>query len=136
MISPPEHRKSEADVKPNSPYSIPPGLLGEIARFIHDAAPRPVPEIALAASIGLMAGICGRAYNISNTGLNQYVLLLAPTGTGKEAMASGISRLMSAVVTKESTKAAMDFIGPGDIASGQALLKYLRFCPKSSWGIA
>lgn len=108
-----------------SPYSVPPGLLGEIARFIHDAAPRPVPEIALAASIGLMAGICGRAYNISNTGLNQYVLLLAPTGTGKESMASGISRLMSAVVTKESTKAAMDFIGPGDIASGQALLKYL-----------
>jgi hypothetical protein len=84
-----------------------------------------VPEIALAGAIGLMAGICGRAYNISNTGLNQYVLLLAPTGSGKEAMASGISRLMTTVATKEGTKAALDFIGPGDIASGQALLKYL-----------
>jgi len=62
------------------PLQIPPGLLGEIAQFIYAAAPRPVPEIALAAAIGLMAGVCGRAYNISGTGLNQYVLLLAQTG--------------------------------------------------------
>ena len=58
-------------------YSVPPGLVGEIAQFIYAQAPRPVAEIALAGALGLMAGIVGRAYNISGTGLNQYVLLLA-----------------------------------------------------------
>jgi len=107
-----------------STIQIPPGLIGQIARFIYAAAPRPVPEIALAAAIGLMAGICGRAYNVSGTGLNQYVLLLAPTGTGKEAMNSGIDRLMAEV--QKSVIAASEFIGPSEIASGQALVRYIN----------
>lgn len=106
-----------------SPYSIPPGLLGEIASFIYQSSPRQVPEIALAAAIAFMAGITGRAYNVSGTGLNQYVLLLAPTGTGKEAMASGIAKLVASV--RDEIPAIKDFIGPAEIASGQALLKYV-----------
>lgn len=104
-------------------YSVPPGLVGEIAQFIYAAAPRPVPEIALAGALGLVAGIVGRAYNISGTGLNQYVLLLAPTGTGKEAIGSGIDKLMAAVL--RTVPASADFIGPGEIASAQALIKYM-----------
>lgn len=104
-------------------YTVPPGLVGEMAQFIYAAAPRPVPEIALAGALGLTAGIVGRSYNVSGTGLNQYVLLLAPTGTGKEAMASGLDKLMAAVV--RSVPAAIDFVGPGEIASPQALLKYM-----------
>lgn len=114
------------DLKPLTP---PPGLLGEIAQFIYQSSPRPVEEIALAGAIGLMAGICGRAFNISGTGLNQYILLLAPTGTGKEAINRGISKLMNAVVTASPTRAGVPaatcFIGPAEIASGQALLKHL-----------
>lgn len=106
-----------------SVYSAPPGLVGEIAQFIYAAAPRPVAEIALAGAIGLMAGIVGRAYNISGTGLNQMVLLIATTGTGKEAIANGINRLMGAVV--KTVPAAVDFIGPGKISSEQALIKYM-----------
>jgi len=102
---------------------LPPGLLGEIAQFIYAAAPRPVPEIALAAAIGLMAGVTGRAYNISGTGLNQYVLLLAATGSGKEAMALGIDRLMNTIRLQVPT--STHFIGPSEIASGQALIKHL-----------
>jgi hypothetical protein len=97
--------------------------MGEIAQFIYTAAPRPVPEIALAAAIGLMAGVCGRAYNVSGTGLNQYVLLLANTGTGKEAMASGIDKIVNAVSMQ--VPVASEFIGPSEIASGQALVKFL-----------
>lgn len=108
---------------PKNPYTAPPGLLGSLAHFIYDAAPRPVPEIALAGAIGLMAGIVGRAYNISGTGLNQYVLLLAPTGTGKEAIASGIDKLMAAVV--RTVPSAQEFIGPAEISSSQALTKYM-----------
>jgi hypothetical protein len=94
---------------------------------VYAAAPRPVPEIALVAAIGLMCGIVGRSYNVSGTGLNQYVLLLAPTGTGKEAIASGIEKLMKAV--ERTVPASSDFIGPAEIASSPALTKYLSRTP-------
>lgn len=104
-------------------WTMPPGLLGDIASFIYRSAPRPVKEIALAGAIGMLSGICGRAYNVSGTGLNQYILILAGTGTGKEAVASGIDKLMRYIKLK--CPAALDFIGPTEIASGQALIKYL-----------
>lgn len=110
-------------------YSVPPGLVGEITQYIYAQAPRPVAEIALAGAIGLVAGIVGRAYNVSGTGLNQYVLLLAPTGTGKEAIASGIDKLMAQVI--RTVPAAVDFIGPGEIASAQAIIKYMSKGPTS-----
>ena len=117
--------ESVNEVSTTSPATIPlpPGLMGEIAQFIYAAAPRPVPEIALAAAIGLMAGICGRAYNISGSGLNQYLLLLAPTGTGKEAISSGVDKLMASIFV--GNPASKDFVGPSDMASGQALVRYL-----------
>lgn len=107
-----------------SSIPIPDGLLGELAQFIYSTSPRPVPEIALAAAIGLMAGICGRAYNISGTGLNQYILLIAKTGSGKEAMAYGIDKLMNSI--KMQVPTSSKFLGPSEIASGQALIKYLN----------
>jgi hypothetical protein len=71
-----------------------------------------------------MAGIVGRAYNINGTGLNQYVLVLAKTGRGKEAAALGIDKLMNAVKMRVPTSTG--FRGPGDINSGQALVKYIN----------
>ena len=105
----------------------PPGLVGEIAQFIFDASPMPVKEIAQVAAIGLLAGIAGRAYNVSGTGLNQYVLLIAKTGLGKEAIAGGISKLIKAVRAFAPT--ALDFVGPTEIASPQALTKWLARQP-------
>jgi hypothetical protein len=101
----------------------PSGLMGEIANYIYNTAQRPIHEAGIAASIGLMAGITGRAYNVSHTGLNQYLVLLAGTGSGKEGMASGISRLLLA--SRETIPMADSFIGPGVFASGQAILKIL-----------
>lgn len=120
-------RAIEADVPALSTSPVmstfPPGLVGEIAQFIFEAAPRPVKEIALVGAIGFLAGICGRAYNYGNSGLNQYVLLIAETGRGKEAIAGGISKLMRAV--QNSCPNIKKFEGPGEIASPQALLKWL-----------
>lgn len=109
-------------------YPVPPGLLGEIAEFIYSQAPYPVPEIAIAGAIGFAAGIVGRAFNVSGTGLNQYVLLLAPTGTGKEAMARGIDKMVNAAMKTVPT--ANEFIGPSTIASKPALVKYMANGPK------
>lgn len=111
----------------DSIYVPPKGLLGEIAEYIYAQAPLPVPEIALAGAIGLMSGIIGKAYNVSATGLNQYTLVLAATGTGKESAAQGIAKLMTEVT--KSCPSAGDFVGASSIASPQALTKALQDNP-------
>jgi hypothetical protein len=108
---------------PDYDWTRPPGLLGDISNFVYQASPRPVKEVALGAAIAIMAGICGRAYNVSNTGLNQYILILAKTGIGKEAARSGIDKLTQAIRPK--VPGIMEFVGPADISSGQALIRYL-----------
>jgi hypothetical protein len=104
-------------------WDMPPGLLGEITEFIYAAAPLPVKEVALGGALALMAGIVGRYYNVSNEGLNLYLLVLALTGTGKEAAARNIGALMAAVV--KLVPSATEFEGPSEIASGPALTKFL-----------
>ncbi len=107
-----------------NPYTNPGGLVGEVMAYTLASSPRPVPEIALAGAIGFIAGIVGRNFNVRGTGLNQYVLLLAPTGRGKEAMARARSALMSSVM--KSVPAAATFIGPARFASLQALVGHLE----------
>lgn len=102
---------------------LPPGLIGDMASYIYASAIRPVWEISLAAAIALGAGIVGRHYNISSTGLNQYIILLAQTGTGKEGASGGMDALLSAI--RPQVPAAEEFIGPGTFASGQALVRVL-----------
>lgn len=107
--------------------TFPPGLIGELAEYVMTSAPRPVREIALATAIAVVAGIAGRNYNVSNTGLNQYILLLAKTGTGKESVQSSVDRLILEVQKKVA--AADRFIGPAHFASGQALVKTFQDRP-------
>jgi hypothetical protein len=104
-------------------WTCPPGMVGEIASFIFASSVRPVKEVSLAAAIAYFAGMFGRAYNVSGTGLNQYVVILAKTGIGKEAGTSGVSRLNFAV--SEQFPAVVDCIGPSTIASPQGLIKHL-----------
>ena len=106
---------------------FPPGLVGEIATYIYQNATRPVPEVALIAALALLGGIAGRSYNISGTGLNQYLILLAPTGTGKEGATQGIDQLIQAVRLK--IPVVDQFIGPSAFASGQALIRILEDKP-------
>ena len=119
-------------VDPSRPPSVPgitlpPGLVGELASYFYQTAIRPVPEIALAAALALTAGVCGRSYNISGSGLNQYLILLAKTGSGKEGALSGIENLISAV--RAQIPMVDQFIGPAAFASGQALVKVLNDKP-------
>ena len=105
------------------PHLFPPGLIGEIADYILASSYSPVPTIALATAIGLCAGIAGRSYNISGLGLNQYIIVVAKTGRGKDAIATGIDNLVAAVQT---TVPMIDrFMGPAVFSSGQALIRFL-----------
>lgn len=109
------------------PVEFPPGLLGRVAQYIFDSAPYPNKQVALAGSLALLAGISGRAFNVSGTGLNIYIALIGSTAIGKEAAQSGISQLLRAVAV--GLPAALDFVGPSYFASGQALHKRLARTP-------
>ena len=110
-----------------SSYEFPPGLVGDIAEYIYTSAVRPVREIALAGALALVAGICGRSYNVSGTGLNLYIILLAATGSGKEGAGRGIDNLLASV--KSTVPASDMFIGPSAFASGQSLVRVLNDKP-------
>jgi hypothetical protein len=99
----------------------PPGFAGEIAAFIYNAAHRPVPEVAVVATLGLLAGICGRQWCLPGTGLNLYLVLVARSAIGKEAMHLGVSKLVRAC--RRRFDKADQFVSFDDFASGQALIK-------------
>lgn len=109
---------------------FPQGLVGDIADYIYRSAPRSVVEVALTAAIGLMAGICGSSFNVSGQGLNQYILIIASSGMGKENMTAGISRLLSQV--KMITPNCMSFVAASNISSPQAIFTYLNSKCKSA----
>lgn len=99
----------------------PPGFLGYVAAYIYNSAPRPVKEIAIAAALGLMSGICGKSWSITQSGLNLYIVLLARSGVGKEALHSGVASLITHVESREPS--ISNFIDLTEYASGVALRK-------------
>lgn len=97
-----------------------------IAEFIHAQAPRQNWLMAVVAALALWAGIVGRNINISGSGLNLYLLMIAGTGRGKEGMASGISKLIEAIA--KTVPPARDLL-TGRYASSQAVLQHLQNHP-------
>ncbi len=104
--------------------TCPAGLVGELAWYFYTSAFKPVPEVAIVAALGFVAGIAGRQFNTSTgAGLNLYLILLGETGIGKECGKDGIERLMNEVC--KVVPIADRFMGPAHIASGQALIRRL-----------
>lgn len=124
------HESAPACPKRNGPVdgfreriTPPEGFIGRLAEYFYSSAIRPVPEISLAAALALTAGVVGRAYNISGTGLNQYIILLAKTGSGKEGVGTAIDSMVQAV--RFQCPMVDEFVGPSAFASGQALVRVL-----------
>ncbi len=107
---------------------IVPGLLGDVAQWVTSSASYPNETISLVASISFITSITGRAFNTyTGAGLNQYILLLAQTGMGKEAIANSIGKMFSSIA--KTVPASISFKGPSHIASAQALIKWLAKNP-------
>jgi hypothetical protein len=124
---------------PNDDDGIPwpPGLAGAVAQYIFQGAPRPVKEVAIVSALGFIAGVAGKAFCIPQSGLNMYIVLVAQSGVGKEAMHSGIANIVNAIA--ESEPGIMPFIDFTDYASGPALMKAVASAPSfvnvsGEWG--
>lgn len=106
----------------------PPGVAGSIAQIIYSSAHRPVQEVAIVSALGLLAGVCGRAWlTPSGSGLNVYIVLLARSGIGKETMSDGISMFMKGA--SQWAHNVDEFYKFADFASGQALVNAVSSNP-------
>lgn len=99
----------------------PPGVAGQLAHLIYQHSMRPVPEVSIVAALGLLAGVCGKRWTIPKSGLNLYLVLLARSGIGKEAMPEGISMFIHAIKAKQP--GVSEFFDFNEYASGQGLSK-------------
>jgi hypothetical protein len=100
----------------------PPGRARAIAQFIFANSYCPIPEIAVTATIALLAGVCGRAYR-TYTGMDTslYIILVAKSGVGKDAIHEVMPRLLEMADRPMATR----FVRSTDFASGEALHKEL-----------
>lgn len=112
-------------MKPDNQYRlwVPPGAIGWIYNLCLATSPRPVPAISMATAVSILGGIAGRAFNVKGQGLNQYVLIVASTGSGKDVAQSFPEVLFSAL--RNRVPVIDDFRGPGELVSGPGLLKWL-----------
>jgi hypothetical protein len=100
-----------------------PGLLGDIARWSQVHAFRPVREFAQPAAVAALSALIARRWATpSGLGLNLYLIGIAETGGGKDALLSAPRALLSA--------AGFDhLLGPGDFSSDAAIENSLRARP-------
>lgn len=112
---------SEVPVEVEGSVAWPPGVAGALASFIYHSSPRPVKEVSIVSALGFLAGVCGKAFNIPQSGLNAYIILVARSGVGKEAMHSGLSLVCEEL--RQSIPTAQRFVDFSDFASGPALQK-------------
>lgn len=101
---------------------VPPGALGDLFKSARDSLLYQYDEVALVSSVGLIAGIAGRRYNIMHPapmGLNVYMTLVAGTGFGKERISRFIEYcLLSA---QSGLKSFASFYGAGSFTSAKAI---------------
>lgn len=126
--APPEAQLAQA--APVTPAAIqavesglqwPPGFVGTLAQYIFNSSYLPIKEVSITAALGLMAGMCGKAWHIPGSGLNLYIVLVARSAIGKEALHSGIANVVSACLMQSPIFG--NYVDFTEYASGPALIK-------------
>lgn len=112
----------------------PPGMVGHLAYQLYLNSPRPMKSLCIFTAVMICAGIFGRAYNVSNTGLNCYGIYVSKSGNGKDVLHDGFDLLIDALAAGEPGKfppipGAMQFRGPANLVSGAGILRHLQKQP-------
>lgn len=120
---------SAPEIPPSAPVELefPPGIIGDIADYAYRTSYMPIRQGALAAAIAYVAGLAGRGFHINGLGLNQYIVLIADSGVGKEGGKRAIRALHNQVYAK--VPAAQHAITSSDFSAGVSLVKELAAQP-------
>lgn len=104
------------------------GLLTEVANYYRSIAYRESSIMALAVAVSFCECLFGRRVR-SSSGLrtNDYNVILAGTGFGKESCETAIVNIMQAAGLDEQ------LVMPPDVQSGNGLMKALAVNPSSIW---
>ena len=79
------------------PYPPAGTKLEKLCRWVYAASFCAVDEISIITGIAAFAGLFGHQYNVSGTGLNLYLMLIAKSGVGKNAINDCLDRLQQQV---------------------------------------
>jgi Bifunctional DNA primase/polymerase, N-terminal len=95
ILLPPTTSEEAAPALP--PFVInPPGMLGEIARWIAATAPKEQPELAVAAAIALGSVVMARTYvSQFNNFTSLYFIMVAKSTEGKEHPQSAVQQILT-----------------------------------------
>jgi len=99
-------------------YPEPTGLIKDLQDLIIEFSERHMPNIALGGSISLMSAICSNRYRFEQCWTNNYILNLAPTGTGKSYPQRIISKILDEMLCNS-------ILGFGNYQSSSAFNKNL-----------
>lgn len=100
------------------PFPMPPGLLGKFYKNLYDMQIYQHIEFSHVTAIGMIAGICGRRFNIDDLGLNVYLMILADTARGKDFIGKTIRRVLS---SSSDMGLGISFIGGQRFTAGKGL---------------
>jgi hypothetical protein len=102
----------------------PPGLVGEVAKWIYTTSRRPVSQFAIAQAFYVAAGILGARYNIDGSGVNLYMVIAGDSGVGKgESQRRREALLAEAFKMAQDPAAMIDIFGHDVAASAPGLRK-------------
>lgn len=90
--------------------TYPPGRMGILAKYFYDASLKQIKEFAILEALSLIAGITGRTYNVSMTGLNCYFMVLAASGTGKSELTKNPQNLLRHMERSQGIIGASRFV--------------------------
>lgn len=96
--------------KEHRELSYPPGVMGQLARYMHDTSFKPVKLFGIVEALAVASAMFGRVYNVSNTGLNIYMMVLASSGTGKSFLSKNPEKFFTLLEREEGVMGANKFI--------------------------
>jgi Protein of unknown function (DUF3987) len=101
------------------------GVMGDCAQWIYESSRSPIQEFSVAAAIATTSVIFGRrAVGPTGAGLNVYIVMVAPTGFGKDWPLNG-----PAIITREVGTFGRSLIGPTNVTGDSAIERALRESP-------
>ena len=116
----------------------PPGMLGGLAMNAYDMQRFQYKDMAVISAVGLVAGICGRKFNVSGMGLNVYLTLIMRTGMGKDQIDEFCNKCISEISIYDEV--CDSFIGPSRFTGPPSIRRALsaarsRLCILTEGGL-